>query len=110
MVDSQGAADAGVAGDPLVAGRAAVTLVAELEVDAIRFERAADAGDDAEADRVYAGPFLRDEYGDWAIAQRERLAQRAETVLARLLASAPDPLAARRLLASDPTRRRRTAC
>ncbi len=95
-------ADAGAGADALVAGRTAVTFAAEIAVDAVRFEQAAAAGDDVEADRLYAGPFLRDEYGDWAIAQRERLAQLAESVLARLLARTPDPLAARRLLLSDP--------
>jgi predicted ATPase/DNA-binding SARP family transcriptional activator len=93
--------DAGADVDPLTANRKAVALAVEIDVDAARFERAADSGDDAEADRIYTGPFLRDEYCDWAVAQRERLAHRAEAVLLRLVEASADPLSARRLLATD---------
>ncbi|MCX7682552.1 MAG: hypothetical protein N2508_11435, partial [Anaerolineae bacterium] len=50
-------------------------------VDALEFERCLDAGDLDAALALYAGPFLPDNYDEWAQSERERLHLRYLTAL-----------------------------
>jgi DNA-binding SARP family transcriptional activator/Tfp pilus assembly protein PilF len=93
-----------------------------ISCDVWAFEDAAAAGDDLEADRRYAGPFLdgfflngSPEFEQWADGERRRLMELHGTVLERLASSHAQHgrwtdavQALRRLVARDPYNARRT--
>jgi DNA-binding SARP family transcriptional activator len=70
-------------------------------VDASEFETRARTGDTQALD-LYAGDFLPGDYDLWASAQRERLIQTLESLLARSLRERGDVSIAQRLLQLDP--------
>jgi DNA-binding SARP family transcriptional activator len=89
----------------LETSKSTVRWTAETSVDAEEFlALAAGAGEDARRNalQLYAGDFLDDDFQEWAVAERERIADAYEHLLIRLLRDDPDPELARRLLARNP--------
>ena len=97
---------AGVDGGEFIdSNNTAITWSSHGEVDAVEFSRLArsgDAGAREAAIALYAGDFLTDDYDDWAIAERERLAADYERLLAATLSASSDAELAHRLLERDP--------
>jgi DNA-binding SARP family transcriptional activator len=74
-------------------------------VDILEFEALAlsdNIADAHQAMRLYRGDFLEGDYGNWAIAHRERLASLYESVLARVIKTSRDPSVAQRFITRNP--------
>ncbi len=74
-------------------------------VDVLEFEALAlsdNIADAQQAMRLYRGDFLEGDYGNWAIAHRERLASLYESVLARVIKTSRDPSVAQRFITRNP--------
>ena len=83
----------------IVRWEAQVDLDVDLIEDALRSDDAAIARD---ALAHYRGDFLEGDYDDWTVAERERIAERYEQLLARTVRSTGEPDAAKKLLARNP--------
>jgi len=74
-------------------------------VDVLEFEELAQGDNIADAQkamRLYRGDFLEGDYGNWAVAQRERFACLYESVLARVVKTSRDPSVAHKCITRNP--------
>ncbi len=89
----------------IFANRSVIRWKADVDLDVERLERALQQEDsDAVRDVLthYRGDFLEGDYDDWTVAERERIAEHYERLLAQAVRSTGEPGVAKKLLARNP--------